>query len=103
MSEAKKYTVQSLGEFYRIQNADGPALGMGQLQACTLKRSLKYTHQIQMGYPNRISRFFKQSSKHRIPPPAAIWRRRSRHSRGDNPESRFPHRQVFAPEAGISS
>ena len=32
MSEAKKYTVHSLGEFYRIQNADGPALGMGQLR-----------------------------------------------------------------------
>lgn len=32
MSEAKKYTVQSLGEFYRIQNADGPTLGMGQLR-----------------------------------------------------------------------
>jgi len=32
MSEAKKYTVQSLGEFYRIQNPDGPTLGMGRLR-----------------------------------------------------------------------
>ena len=56
------------------------ALGMGKCQSRPFKRSLKQPHQIQMGDPDGISRFFKQQSRHRTPPPSAGSWHRSRRS-----------------------
>ena len=45
------------------------APGVGQGQSRPLEGALEYPHQIQMGYPDGISRLLKQQSRHRTPPP----------------------------------